>query len=430
MRDEHRVGAAGDHQAHVLPGSGRGPDHQVAGLRRVLRDLAQVAEHRAGERRLARVEGAGRVRVRRAGPRVAERGEAGAVGRERHRCALAELREPDVAVLRVGDLGAVLAAPHRPLDDPLPDRLLRAGLLHPLRPPLLERRRQRLLAGEERLQLRAEGAVARVGRVAELPLRPLHRAGGQLAVVAVRLARVERAERVLRQQLLRLEHVRPGHVRVGELQHARSRLHHDLAVRGGQPLQQHGRAALLRDRGRREAPVGDVLPARVVVREAPEVRRRHVRVVVAVAEAVVALELEERPRHAPVLPLGEPLVAQRVDRALLPGERRLAGLRPAGGDVRGAGGQRVAVVQVAREVPARLQRVDDPDHVPRDPERLADLLVAGPRGRDPRDELVDRGPAVRSDEARLVEQLVVAALGVGQRGHRQSPVPVVAAGSP
>ena len=226
--------------------------------------------------------------------------------------ALAETGKPDVAVLGVRDLAAVLAAPHRPLDDPLADRLLRAGLLHPLSAPLLEGRRELLLAREERLQLRPEGGVARVGRVAELPLRPLHRAGGQLAVLAVGLAGVERAVRVLRQQLLRLEHVRAGDVRIGELHDPRARLR-GPEVRRGQPLQQDGRAALLRDGGRREAPVGDVLPARVVVREAPEVRRRHVRMVVAVAEAVVALELEERAGRAPVLP---------VRRALVRGARR------------------------------------------------------------------------------------------------------------
>src|SRR5205823_11816440 len=181
-------------------------------------------------------------------------------------------------------------------------------------------------------------------------------------------------------------------------------------------LQQDGGPALLRDGGLREPPVRDVLPSRVVVREAPEVGRENLRMVVPVAEAVVALELVERSRNAPVLPVPEALVGERVDRAGLPREGRLAGARAPRGDVRRAGGQRVAVVEVSREVAAGLHAVDHRDDVPGHADGAGDLLVARPaRGEAARDPVDDRPPR-RPDQARLVEQRVLAAKRIRQRG--------------
>ena len=171
------------------------------------------------------------------------------------------------------------------------------------------------------------------------------------------------------------------------------------------PRQEHRRPALLRDSRRGVLAVRDVLPLRVLVREAPEVRG--VDPARPVAEAVVALEDEQRAGHRPVAPQVEALLRERVGGARLPRERRAAGGRPAGRDAHRSRPERVAVVEVRREVPAALELVDDPDDVPRDAcgsrSRLVSLAVL----RDPVDELVDERLALGPYRARRPQALVV-----------------------
>ena len=131
--------------------------------------------------------------------------------------------------------------------------------------------------------------------------------------------------------------------------------------------------------------------------------------VVAVPPAVIALQLVERSRDAPVLPFPEPLIGERVDRALLPREWRIARGWPARRNVRRPGRQRVAVVEVLAEVAAGLHAVDDCDDVPGQSDRARDLLVARPVRRQPARYPVDHRLSGRSDQARLVEQGVLAA---------------------
>ena len=302
MRDQHRVGAWRDHDAHVLAAVRRGPHDEIAGPGRAPRNAPAAVEHRSRVRGLPRVIAAAGVRVRSARPAVAERREGGAVGRERQRASLPERAQPDRAVLRVADLSAVLAAPERPVDDALPDG--------PLGPASLSRRARRLAkaAGSgfspDRI---AFSCGPKVLYAAFCGNPSSHFARSTAPAVSSPYSPsdapgVERAERIPPSSCCAAS--TSGPVTCGFASWStRGPTSHDDPAAGLQLPEQHGGAALLRDRRRREPPVGDVLPLRVVVREAPQVRRVDARVMVAVAPAVVALELVERARDAPVLPL-------------------------------------------------------------------------------------------------------------------------------
>src|SRR6185295_7014470 len=135
---------------------------------------------------------------------------------------------------------------------------------------------------------------------------------------------------------------------------------------------------------------------------------------VAVAEAVVALELEQRSWDRPVLPLVEALVSERVARAGLPGERWLPRLGTARGNLHRSGGERIAVVQVPAEVERGLECMDDADDVPRRPDRIAGSRVALSIGCDLRNERVDVGHAVGTDRTAVEPPLVVGLQIIGE----------------
>ena len=102
------------------------------------------------------------------------------------------------------------------------------------------------------------------------------------------------------------------------------------------PLQEYHRAALPAYGRLGPLAVTDIFPLCVVIAEAPQVRRLHMRVVQAISPAVEALEQVGQVFGRPVRDLGEPVIFQRVDSALLPGEWRIARSRPPGGHVYGA----------------------------------------------------------------------------------------------
>src|SRR5581483_10010961 len=198
VRADERIRARLEDERDVVARR-RPPDDEVARLRRVGRDRLHVLEERP---RPALSGVAEPVRVRRAGPGVTERREAGAVGRERQ---LARLVKPvDRAELRVVDLRLVRDPPLRVGDDLLAQR---QGLR---RVPL-----------ERRDEARAGNAGA--ARVPERLLRPAHRGGGERAVLPV-----SRAWVVRREQLLQRLHIRAGQERVREVQrpHLRRRRGH------------------------------------------------------------------------------------------------------------------------------------------------------------------------------------------------------------
>src|SRR3954468_5393696 len=117
----------------------RAPDNKVAGLHGTARDVSAARQHRPGVG--AGVLAAVGVDLR-AGPAVAERREAGAVGVERK---LLRMVEPvDGAELLVVDRGLVLDPPARELDDLRPEARLRRRLLQAAVAADLERRGQRL----------------------------------------------------------------------------------------------------------------------------------------------------------------------------------------------------------------------------------------------------------------------------------------------
>src|SRR5512138_4036490 len=114
----------------------------------------------------------------------------------------------------------------------------------------------------------------------------------------------------------------------------------------GEPAQQRRRAALSRHRGIGPSAVLDVLAAHIVIRAGPEIRRLDVRVVQAVAPAVVALEAVKDSRDGPVVPLRQLTQSEGVRRALFPCEWRGAFLRPSGRDMDRPGRQWIAVVKM------------------------------------------------------------------------------------
>jgi len=78
---------------------------------------------------------------------------------------------------------------------------------------------------------------------------------------------------------------------------------------------------------------------------------------------------------------------QGVDGAFLPGKGRFPDRRASGRNPDGPGRERIAVVQVAGEIAARLQGVEDADDMGRDGGCRRDRLIAGP--------MVRSGEAVR-----------------------------------
>ena len=99
------------------------------------------------------------------------------------------------------------------------------------------------------------------------------------------------------------------------------------------------------------------------------------RVVQAIAEAVVALQLIQGTRQAPVGVGTEALELQRIGGALLPSEGRAAVLRSPWRLLHGTRRQRIAVVQVLVEALAALHVVDHRDEAPGNPQSLCNLLV-------------------------------------------------------
>src|SRR6185312_17141469 len=77
--------------------------------------------------------------------------------------------------------------------------------------------------------------------------------------------------------------------------------------------------------------------------------------------------------------------------------------------------------EMAGEIAARLHAVDDRDDIPRHLQRPGHLVVAPLVRREPAGGLRDRRLATRTDEARLVEDAVLAGELPGQRGHLSPP---------
>ncbi len=172
-----------------------------------------------------------------------------------------------------------------------------------------------------------------------------------------------------------------AHIRLGRQRRRVGQRHvvlgrHVDAHHVDQAAQQRHGSDLAADGVRIEHAVAHELALLVVVGGAPQVGRVDAGVARAIAPAVVGLELVGDALDGPQLDGVKRLQRQRIDGALLPLEGRNAGRRPAGGNLHGAAGQRVAVVQVGGEVQPAFHLVDDADHVPGHAGRIGDLVVA------------------------------------------------------
>ena len=170
-----------------------------------------------------------------------------------------------------------------------------------------------------------------------------------------------------------------------------------------QPAQEGRGAALGVHGGVGVLAVGDELAVLVMVGKAPQVGAGLA--ALAVAHAVVALQLVEGAGEAPVLPLVQLLEAQGVVCALLEGIWRFRGLRAAGGDVDGACAERIAVVQVS-DPEGGFAQVDGSDEVPRHAGAGADGCVRRHQGQRLGAQFVDRPGALGAD-LQGIEQLAV-----------------------
>src|SRR5262249_49505105 len=166
--------------------------------------------------------------------------------------------------------------------------------------------------------------------------------------------------------------------------------------------------------------VADILAAVILARPRPQIRAV---AALEITPAVVLLDLVEDGLDRPGFDL-LPLVrrhGERVDRARVRLERRIAAPGAAGGNVMGARLEAVAVVEMGRKIHARLARVDGTDHEPRHAGRLLDRLVARPVGDDRARDLA-RAVELCRGALRAIPHAVIAALGLfRRRGHSLSP---------
>lgn len=137
------------------------------------------------------------------------------------------------------------------------------------------------------------------------------------------------------------------------------------------------------------------------------------RVVQAIAEAVVALQLIQGTRQAPVGVGTEALELQRIGGALLPGEGRAVVLRSPWWLLHGTRRQRIAVVQVLVEALAALHVVDHRDEAPGNPQSLYNLLVTRLVVEQLFDEAFHLVTPLGADPAAVEKMCVLAAQGGG-----------------
>lgn len=137
------------------------------------------------------------------------------------------------------------------------------------------------------------------------------------------------------------------------------------------------------------------------------------RVVQAIAEAVVALQLIQGTRQAPVGVGTEALELQRIGGALLPGEGRAVVLRSPWWLLHGTRRQRIAVVQVLVEALAALHVVDHRDEAPGNPQSLCNLLVTRLVVEQLFDEAFHLVAPLGADPAAVEKMCVLAAQGGG-----------------
>src|SRR6058998_1807606 len=95
----------------------------------------------------------------------------------------------------------------------------------------------------------------------------------------------------------------------------------------------------------------------------------------AVPEAVVRLELVQRSWQAPVVQLFQLLQAQGVGRTVFPGEGRLTRRGPVPRLPDCPRGQRISVVQVAREAERGLHAMNHTHEIPWHAQRLTDVFI-------------------------------------------------------
>ena len=137
------------------------------------------------------------------------------------------------------------------------------------------------------------------------------------------------------------------------------------------------------------------------------------RVVQAIAEAVVALQLIQGTRQAPVGVGTEALELQRIGGALLPSDGWAAVLRPPRRLLHGTRRQRIAVVQVLVEALAALHVVDHRDEAPGNPQSLCNLLVTRLVVEQLFDEAFHVFAPLGADPAAVEKMCVLAAQGGG-----------------
>src|SRR5438552_9339961 len=110
------------------------------------------------------------------------------------------------------------------------------------------------------------------------------------------------------------------------------------------PSKDDGGSTLARNSCARPLVILNIFAPRVKVRVTPKIRA--VDFVRAISPAVVAFEFVTNSADAPVAPLGESIVFERVERTHLEGKRWLAGFRAAHRHVDRAALKRIAIMQM------------------------------------------------------------------------------------
>src|SRR5262249_34927559 len=189
----------------------------------------------------------------------------------------------------------------------------------------------------------------------------------------------------------------------------------------GELLDEGDAARLLVPMARIVDAVADVLAAVILARPRPQIRAV---ASIEIAPAVVLLGLVEDALDRPGFDLLQ-LVrrhGERVDRAGVPGKRRIAAPGAAGGNVMGARLEAAAVVEMGRKIHVRFARVNGADHETGHAGRLLDRRVARAVG-DNRARDLARALELGRGDLRAVPHAVIAELGLfRRRGHSLSPL--------
>src|SRR6266487_1535543 len=135
-----------------------------------------------------------------------------------------------------------------------------------------------------------------------------------------------------------------------------------------------GGSTLARNSCARPFVVGNIFAARVKIRVTPEIRA--IDVTRAIPPAIKAFEFVTNSADAPVVPLGQLVVLECIERAHLEGKRRLADFRAARRYVDRAALERVAIMQMLGKIETAFHIMNNSDHVPRHSRLSSDRRVA------------------------------------------------------